>query len=103
MDKVLAVEREVNPPPESLFLGLGWDENKDSKKRHYRRYYNMELEKVKEILPRESPFDSFDIKKGQSRGGSKQWWPFGAAQKQDDSGEVSDESVVGRFKGLVTV
>lgn len=41
--------------------------------------------------------------RGQSRGGKKSWWPFGNVQKEDDSGEVSDERSVGKFKGIVTV
>lgn len=26
LDERLNVHREVNPPPESLYMGLGWDE-----------------------------------------------------------------------------
>ena len=53
-------------------------------------------------MPIASPFDQYNILKGQSRGASKGWWPF-SAQKEDDSGEVSTEQVVGKFKGIVTV
>jgi hypothetical protein len=67
-DDVLNVDREINPPPESLFLGLGWDEDKDTGRRHYRRYYTKELECVKSICPKKSPFNSYDIKRGQTRG-----------------------------------
>jgi hypothetical protein len=40
--------------------------------------------------------------KGQSRGASKGWWPFGG-HREDESGAVSTEQVVGKFKGIVTV
>lgn len=91
MDDRLKVEKEVNPPPETLFLGLGYDETPTSKRKHYRRFYPQELEKVEEIMPVPSPFETFDLKRGQSRGASKSIWPFGGAKKQDASGEVSTE------------
>lgn len=40
--------------------------------------------------------------RGQTRGASKGWWPF-AKHKEDDSGEVSTEQIVGKFKGLIEV
>jgi hypothetical protein len=95
--------REVNPPPETLFLGLGWDETHESQTRHYRRFYPHELETVTEIMPVPTPFETFELKRGQSRGASKGWWPFGAQAKTDASGEVSTEQVVGKFKGTITV
>jgi hypothetical protein len=54
-------------------------------------------------MPQESPFSSYDIRRGQSRGASKSWWPFSMKPKQDESGEISNETVVGKFKGIVTV
>lgn len=56
--------REVNIPPESLFMGLGWDDTPEAKRKHYRRYYPDELENIKEVMPLASPFDQYDIKKG---------------------------------------
>lgn len=53
-------------------------------------------------MPNPSPFTSYEIKKGQSRGASKGWLPFGSS-KQDESGSISTEQIVGRFKGIVTV
>jgi hypothetical protein len=32
-------------------------------------------------MPRPSPFTSFDIMRGQSRGAKANWWPFKAAAK----------------------
>ena len=51
LDKRLMVYREVNPPPDSLFMGLGWDEDDQTKRKHYRRYYPDELENIKEVMP----------------------------------------------------
>jgi hypothetical protein len=86
LDTRLNVSREITPPPESIFMGLGWDELPDSNKRHYRRYYPDELENVKTVMPIATPFHTYEIKKGQSRGASKGWWPFAGAGKTDESG-----------------
>lgn len=59
LDERLNVQREVNAPPASMYIGLGWDPTPESKKRHYRRYYAQELETVKEVMPVASPFASF--------------------------------------------
>lgn len=50
-DERLKINREVDPPPASLFIGLGFNETAESKKRHYRRYFADELENVKEVMP----------------------------------------------------
>jgi hypothetical protein len=81
-------------------MGLGWDENPEQKRKHYRRFYNSELENVKEVMPIPTPFATYDLKRGQSRGASKSLFSFA---KTDESGAASDEQVVGRFKGVVTV
>ena len=97
-DDVLAVDREVDIPPKELFLGLGWDEDSTTKRRHYRRYYNRELEKQKDVLPNESPFNQYDLKRGQSRGAKKS---FFGTQKQDASGQVDTTQITGRFKAVI--
>jgi len=134
------VYREINLPPSSLFINLGWDEfptsqgnqdleefvsvrgnalikkkdmitynlRKDTTKsldtrKHYRRFYGQELEKVNEIMPKESPFNSYDIVRGRSRGFQNPLWRLTKKIKQDHSGEVSTETVVGKFKGLIQV
>jgi hypothetical protein len=51
MDKRLKVEREVDLPPATLFLGLGFDPVANAGERHYRRFYPKELELVKEVMP----------------------------------------------------
>lgn len=63
-DKRLQVEKEDLPPPEELYMGLGWDEDKDTKRKHYRLFYNDELENVKEIFPKTSPFNTYDLIRG---------------------------------------
>jgi hypothetical protein len=40
-----------------LYIGLGFDEVPEDKKRHYRRFYTEPLEQVKAIMPEETPFD----------------------------------------------
>ncbi len=44
-DETLKGYREINQPPESMFIGIGWDEfPPDQKRKHYRRFYPKELE-----------------------------------------------------------
>lgn len=45
-------------------MGLGWDETPEHARRHYRRYYNDELENIKEIMPVPTPFHTYDLKRG---------------------------------------
>lgn len=56
-DDHMDVDREVNIPPVEMFIGLGWDEDKETKRKHYRRFYPDELENVKEVLPVATPFN----------------------------------------------
>ena len=49
--------REYNIPPDSIFIALGWDPTPEDKRKHYRRFYDDELEKVKEVMELETPFD----------------------------------------------
>jgi len=62
LDKRLNVFRECNVPTDTLFLPLGWDETPESNVKHYRKYYPMELEKVKEVMPVETPFQTYELK-----------------------------------------
>ena len=55
-DTTLECDREVDKPPESQYIGLGWDEDATTKRKHYRRFYPDELENVKEVLHIASPF-----------------------------------------------
>lgn len=102
MDELLMVHREKNIPPDSLYIGLGYDDNPEDKRRHYRRYYADELENIKELMPNPSPFETFLLKRGQTRGASKSWWPL-SKSKEDDSGAVNTEQIVGKFKCLIDI
>lgn len=103
-DTILECDREVNKPPESQFIGLGWDENAETKRKHYRRFFPDELENVKDILPLASPFQTYEIKRGQSRGAKASVWAslFNEV-KEDESGQVSTEELMGKFKAVIEV
>ncbi len=67
LDERLKVHREIDPPNSSLYEPLGWDEDRENPtkhQKHYRLYYNDELENIKEIFPKRSPFNSYEITKG---------------------------------------
>ena len=86
-DTILECDREVNKPPESQFIALGWDEDSTTKRKHYRRFYPDELENVREVLAITSPFQTYEIKRGQSRGAKAGLFAslFGEV-KEDESG-----------------
>jgi hypothetical protein len=73
-DEIMDVDREKEVPARELFIGLGWDEDVDTKRKHYRRFYPDELENVKEVLPRASPFNQYELKRGQTRGAKASLW-----------------------------
>lgn len=73
-DDLMDVDRETDIPPAATFIGLGWDEDKDTGRKHYRRFYPDELENVKELLPRQSPFNQYDLRRGQTRGAKIGFW-----------------------------
>lgn len=86
-DADMGVDREVNPPPAALFIPLGWDENSETKRKHYRRFYNDELEKVTDVLPKPSPFECYNLNRGQARGAKKSLWQSVTGNyKTDESG-----------------
>lgn len=53
-------------------------------------------------MPRRA-FTNIDLKKGQVRGLRKSPFAFLDPKKHDESGELCNEKIVGRFKGLITV
>ena len=55
-DTTLECDREINKPPESQYIALGWDEDSTTDRKHYRRFFPDELENVKEVLQIASPF-----------------------------------------------
>jgi len=84
LDPRLKVDKEVCPPPANMYIPLGWDEDKNSNRKHYRKFYNDELENNRDIFPTESPFNSYKLKRGQSRGGASSG--MFSAVKTDASG-----------------
>ena len=56
-------------------------------------------------MSKESEFDCFTLKKGQSRGANTSAFGklFGGGAKTDESGEASTETQVGKFKALITI
>ena len=103
--KRLLIDRECKKPARALYIGLGWDEDSTTQRKHYRRYYEDELENISEIFPEKSPFHSIELKKGQSRGLPKGMFAsiMRRSSKKDKSGSATNEKVVGYFKGIVEV
>jgi hypothetical protein len=99
LDERLKIDREVKAPPGKVYIGLGWDENAETKRRHYRKIINGSLEEEKDIFERESPFNTYLLKKGQSRGASGGLF----SSNKDASGQVSTEKICGIFKGVIEV
>jgi len=97
---------ETDFPPKEVYEPLGWDREPGvSTEKHYRKFYEDELETVEEIMSTPSEFDQYMLKKGQSRGaasGGMLGGLFGGA-KVDESGAASDEKEVGKFKALITI
>lgn len=103
-DEVLDCDRETEKPPETLYIALGWDEDATTERKHYRRFYPDELENVKEVLAIASPFQTYEIKRGQTRGASAGFWASLMNEvKEDESGQVSTEELMGKFKAVIEV
>ena len=54
-DDRLKIFREVEPPPVSLYLAIGFNQTPEDTKKHYRRYYPDELENIDDVVGRK-PF-----------------------------------------------
>jgi hypothetical protein len=63
MDERLKMQREIDPPPPSLYIGLGFNKKPEDAKKHYRRYYPDELENVKDVMPK-LPFHESKVTRG---------------------------------------
>ena len=96
-DERLKIHREVAPPPDTLFMAMGYNPEHTSNQKHYRKFYDDELENTDVF---ESPFNSYDIMRGQSRGASKSWF---SRTPKDDAGQASTLQKVGEFKGVIRV
>ena len=98
-DERLQIHREDIPPPKEIYMAVGYDPKFDSKQKHYRRFYEDELENIRDVMPK-SPFHTYEITKGQSRGLSNSWF---FEDEVDDAGQVSNIRNVGYFKGIISV
>lgn len=88
-DDEMSIDRECDPPSEKLFLGMGWDEDSSTKRKHYRRFYCNNLEDEKDVLPVPTPFNQYDLKRGKTRGAKKGLWASITGNfKTDASGQV---------------
>jgi len=45
-DPRLNIDKEYGNPPRELYLPLGWDENANTKRKHYRHFETDELENI---------------------------------------------------------
>ena len=54
--KINFVDKEYGKPPESAFIGLGWDVDAQTKRKHYRRFFPDELENIRNQFHMVSPF-----------------------------------------------
>ena len=63
-DEILDVDKEYGKPPESSFIGLGWDVDSNTKRKHYRRFFPDELEELRGQMEMVSPFQTYIIKRG---------------------------------------
>ena len=103
-DTILDCDREIKKPPESMYIALGWDEDATTQRKHYRRFFPDELENVREVLAIASPFQTYEIKRGQTRGAKAGLLAslFNEV-KEDESGQVSTEELMGKFKAVIEV
>lgn len=98
-DERLKIHRETNIPPKEIFMPLGFDPEHDSLQKHYRKYYEDELENIKEVMSK-SPFQEYSIYRGQCRGLSESVF---FKDEYDEAGQVTNIQNVGKFKAIVTV
>jgi len=93
----------VDPPPEELFMVLGYNKTHEDGNRQYRKFFLKSLEELPEIIP-SLPFDTYQIKRGQVRGNKKGIFSiFKKKPKKDKSGELDSSKSMGLFKGIVHV
>mmetsp|Transcript_8349 Transcript_8349/g.8258 ORF Transcript_8349/g.8258 Transcript_8349/m.8258 type:complete len:976 (+) Transcript_8349:1306-4233(+) len=89
---------EVGIPNPEEYCPLGYNREPDDGKKHYRYYIKGELEKS--IFMDGSPFDQYDLIRGQSRGLGG---IIDTSNKLDEQGQKTNIKSVGKFKGLIRV
>lgn len=45
-DERLKIHREINPPPESIYMPIGFNQTPEDEQKQYRRFYPDELENI---------------------------------------------------------
>lgn len=91
--------KEINKPSHE-YMQLGYNRKSDDKLMHYRYVCNQELEKTEYID--ESPFEKFDITRGQDKGLEDNWMLMLSSNK-DKEGNRSTKKLAGIFKGIIRV
>ena len=89
---------EVNKPDESLYQPIGYNREAGDGLKHYRYFINEELDRTDYIG--RSPFNVYDIMRGQSRGLDG---VLAASDKVDEKGQKTSSRTVGKFKGVIRV
>ena len=90
---------EVNKPLESEpYIALGYNREPQDGLKHYRYYVNSPLEES--VYIGESPFNEYNILKGQTRGLDG---VFDTVNKLDTKGQKSNTKVTGKFKGVIRI
>ncbi|CAG9312955.1 unnamed protein product [Blepharisma stoltei] len=86
--------------PDSKYMQLGYDKVPGDKTMHYRYILESDLEKSEYIDA--SPFEKFDIKRGQDKGIEDNWLSILHSNKNIDDRNLPRKPV-GQFKGLIRV
>lgn len=89
---------EINKPDEKLYVPIGHNRTPEDGLKHYRHFIEEELEKTDYIG--KSPFNIYQILRGQSRGLDG---ILSSADKYDETGQKTNSRVVGIFKGMIRV
>ena len=89
---------EVNKPDESVYYPIGHNRQPEDGMKHYRFFVNEELEKTGYIG--ESPFNIYEIMRGQSRGLDGL---MDSPDKLDEKGQKTNSRCVGLFKGMIRI
>lgn len=89
---------EINRPDDSIYQPLGYNREPDDGLKHYRHFIDCELEKTEYVG--ESPFNIYEIMRGQSRGLDG---ILASPDKFDEKGQKTSSRAVGKFKGVIRV
>ena len=86
--------------PDNSYISLGYDRTPQDRIMHYRYFLNSELENTEYI--EKSPFEIFQIKRGQERG-EDSWISTFFSKKNEEATSENTSKIVGLFKGIVRV